>query len=76
MRARVCVNRRVEWVWVGARRLLRCLNGSAGCDVCSFTANSGDTKAQALPITFACFSRPGNDPMKRSKENQVCGDVL
>lgn len=28
-------------------------------------------QASELPITFGLFSRPGNDPMKRKKENQV-----
>ena len=42
----------------------------------SITANAGVVKVDGLPITFSCFSRPGNDPMKRSKENQDSMTVI
>ena len=38
---------------------------------CRRVTDCGDTKVDGLPITYGCYSRPGNDPMKRSKENQV-----
>jgi serine/threonine protein phosphatase PrpC len=28
------------------------------------------------PVRFACLSRPGNDPMKRIRENQDCFTVV
>lgn len=42
----------------------------------AITANAGVVKVDGLPITFSCFSRPGNDPMKRSKENQDSMTVI
>lgn len=50
--------------------LARCAMGD------SITANAGVVKVDGLPITFSCFSRPGNDPMKRSKENQDSMTVI
>lgn len=38
--------------------------------------NCKDTTAKHLPLTYACFSRPGNDPMKNEKENQDSMTVI
>lgn len=40
------------------------------------TTDSGDIEVAGLPIRYACLSRPGNDPMKRMKENQDSMTVI
>lgn len=42
------------------------LTVAARCLCCTLVQVPG------LPVVYAAYSRPGNDPMKREKENQVC----